>query len=361
MAMTSAARAKPAVLTALAIGAALLLGAPSAAATAPGANGRIAFEFFNENFDSTLRDARPGGRSRPLTVVPRRCRRLGRTSWRDERPRYSPDGNWIVYRHEDNCRRSRDYHTEIRLLRADGGALRILLRSGSGILRYVRGGMYPVFSRDGKRFLFIALGTRRSRHANRLWIVDARSGAVLHRVRVPAGFIGNLIAYDTFDWSPADRVALFLAPRHRPQGLYSGRPGAALRTYRRLASLRPPPALDWYVTAIDWAPNGRSVLFERELSCFDSEDPDCPFGTGGYLRDIYQVFTKGRLRLRRATRGGSSGTPVFSPDGKSMAFEDERPGGGIFVRRLAGGASRRVTTNGLSPAWQPVTAATLFR
>jgi Tol biopolymer transport system component len=321
----------------------------------------IAYQFFNENVDSTLRAARPGGRSRRLTVVPRRCRRLQRYSWYDERPRYSPDGNWIVYRHEDNCRRSHHYRREIRLLRADGRAMRTLLSSASDSLRYVNGGVYPVFSRDGKRILFIAAGTRASQEASRLWIIDAQTGDVLRRARVPAGFVGNSIAYNTFDWSPADRVALFLAPRRRPQGIYSGRPGAPLKNYRRLASLRSRPALDWFVPAIDWAPNGRSVLFERQLTCFDSDDPACPFGTGGYLRDIFQVFTNGKLRLRRVTRGGSSGTPVFSPDGKSMAFEDELPPGGIFVRRLAGGPRRRVTTNGLSPAWQPVTAATLYR
>jgi len=340
----------------IALGAALLLGGAEAGATAPGANGRIAYEFFDDNFNTTLRDVRPGGRPRRLTVLPRRCRPADRYSWHDERPRYSPDGNWIAYFHEDNCRRSNNYRGQIRLLRADGGAMRVLV-SWPNQFSYLNGAMYPVFSADGARILFIARGSRTSRAVNRLWIINVETGSALRRLRVPTGFFGSYIAYETFDWSPDGRLALPLAPRHRPAGIYSGRPGARLRNYRRIATERFGGGLRSFTSAIDWAPNGASMLFERTLVCIDSEDPDCPIDSDAELRDVYRVSTKGKPRVRRLTWSGASGTPVFSPDGRSMAFADSR---GIVIRRLNRGPARAIAGAGYRPTWQPVTAATIF-
>ena len=45
--------------------------------------------------------------------------------------------------------------------------------------------------------------------------------------------------------------------------------------------------------------------------------------------------------------------PAFSPDGKWIAFRSEREGGGIWLVPAAGGAARRVTDFGYSPAWSP--------
>ena len=339
------------------IGAVLLSGAATAAATAPGANGRIAYEVFDDNADTTLRDVLPGGRPRRLTVVPRRCRPLENHIWHDEQPTYSPDGNWIAYRHEDECRRDHTYRHQIRLVRSDGRGIRILLSSGPNHLGYLHAGMYPVFSRDGKRILFIARGSRASRNAERLWIIDVQSGRVLRRTRVPAGFIGNDIAYSTFDWAPNGRVALYLGPRHGAEGIFSGHPGAPFKDYRRITSERRGGRLRSFVPALDWSPSGNSMLFERDVLCSESDEPGCPESE---LRYVYRVFTTGGLRLRRLTFEGGSGSPVFSPDGKRMAFDDEIRGG-IVVRRLAGGKPRLVGKGGWSPAWQPVTAATLFR
>jgi Tol biopolymer transport system component len=339
------------------IGAVLLSGAATASATAPGANGRIAYEFFDDNADTTLRDVLPGGRPRQLTVVPRRCRPLEDHIWHDEQPTYSPDGNWIAYRHEDECRRDDTYRHQIRLVRADGRGIRILLSSGPNHLGYLHAGLYPVFSRDGKRILSIARGSRASRNAERLWIIDVQSGRVLRRTRVPAGFIGNDIAYSTFDWAPNGRVALYLGPRHGAEGIFSGHPGAPFKDYRRITSERRGGSLDSWVPALDWSPSGKSMLFERDVACSDSTDPACDIESE--VTYIYRVFMKGGLKPRRLTHDGGSSSPVFSPDGKRMAFDDYTLGG-VVVRRLGGGTPRLVAS-GSDPAWQPVTAATLFR
>jgi hypothetical protein len=336
-------RALSAAGTALAAGVGLLLGPAQTGATAPGGNGRIAYEFTDDNVDTTLRDVLPGRRPRQLTRVPRRCRPADRYRWADEWPRYSPDGNWIVYRHLDNCRRSRAYRHQIRLVRADGRGMRILFGAGANL----RAGMYPVFSRDGSRILFIG----RTRSSDRFWIIDARSGQVLRRPRLPARFNGRS-DYTTLDWSPAGQVALAAYP-----AIFSGRPGAGFTNYRRLTTPSAPDDLIAADSAADWSPNGKSLLFTRTVSCLDSDDPGCPFDQGAELRDIYRVFTSGELRLQRLTRDGAFYDPVFSPDGRSMVFfEDYR---GLVVRPLAGGPGRLLTTNGFHPTWQSVTRATL--
>jgi hypothetical protein len=83
--------------TAIALGVALALPG-SATAAFPGANGRIEFEVTNQDFDQLIADVRPGQRPRRLTRIPRACRRRDPDpAWYDRGPRYSPDGNWVVY------------------------------------------------------------------------------------------------------------------------------------------------------------------------------------------------------------------------------------------------------------------------
>ena len=46
-------------------------------------------------------------------------------------------------------------------------------------------------------------------------------------------------------------------------------------------------------------------------------------------------------------------TPVYSPDGRTLAFRSERDGGGIFLMGATGEGVRRLTDFGYDPAWSP--------
>jgi dipeptidyl aminopeptidase/acylaminoacyl peptidase len=76
----------------------------------------------------------------------------------------------------------------------------------------------------------------------------------------------------------------------------------------------------------------------------------------GARSDIYTVRPDG-TRLRRATSGGVSSNPSWSPDGRSLAYMREaRPAGGfrldLYIRR-GDRTSERIVQGGAFPAWSP--------
>jgi len=45
--------------------------------------------------------------------------------------------------------------------------------------------------------------------------------------------------------------------------------------------------------------------------------------------------------------------PVYSPDGKFIAFRSERDGGGIFIMEETGENVRKISDLGYHPSWSP--------
>lgn len=83
-----------------------------------------------------------------------------------------------------------------------------------------------------------------------------------------------------------------------------------------------------------WSPSGRQLAFE------ESADPV----TGGESVGVINADGTGR---RKVTDGSD---PAWSPDGRRIAFED---GGAIWVVDANGSGRRRVVRNGDAPAWSP--------
>jgi tricorn protease len=85
------------------------------------------------------------------------------------------------------------------------------------------------------------------------------------------------------------------------------------------------------------------------------------FVSGG---DIWSVPSSGGTARLLAAVGGTASRPLFSPDGKRLAFVSSRPGAyGVYVLTLAGGTLMRLTHDDALPeldGWSPDGAAIYY-
>jgi Tol biopolymer transport system component len=215
----------------LAAGLAVAASAPSAEATFPGRNGRIAFtntEFFAEDPDyrSQIVSIRPDG-SAPERLAGNKA----------EFPAYRPDGHMIAFARP----------TGIFLMRFDGSAERRLLPGAYG---------EPDWAPDGRRLV-----VTRTRKPHRLVIWDR-------------GKLRPLTTGSTPAWSPNGTHIAFTRP-DLPYGDTSvyvmGSGGCCVR---RLGPGHLP----------EWSPNGRRIIFTRHGNLLRSIRPD---GTG--LRTVAPI------------------------------------------------------------------------
>ena len=107
---------------------------------------------------------------------------------------------------------------------------------------------------------------------------------------------------------------------------------------RLLELIQSPPGRPDVQTPV-WSPDGRRIAF---LSRRDGN------------KELYVMNADGSGQ-RRLTRDASiSATPAWSPDGRTLAFESVRDGTtGVYVVNADGGGQRRLARNGHAPAWSP--------
>jgi Tol biopolymer transport system component len=264
-----------------------VVAAHSAQATAPGRAGRIAYvsePAFNGAFVESVLPA--GGGSKRLSA------RLPHGSFG---PSFAPDGRRIAL----TIQRPDALHVQI----LSGGRLRDLAR-----------GRAPAWSPDGRWIAFLS----GQKVGSSIFLVRP-DGTGLHAIGARHVALGATPPA----WSPDGRTLVYARPFNGRQALWTIRAdGTGSRLLVRGASS----------TAPSFAPDGRHIAYIG----FDAK------GRQG----IWVVAADGRGARPLYRSPGSSTllqTPVYSPDGRSLAFTSKTAWQRVAVMRATGGGMRFVS------------------
>src|SRR4051794_13263195 len=273
----------------------------------PGQNGRLALGGFRTPI-STI-----NANGTELRTVPVTLPALTSVS---SRPRWSPDGTKLVFatnEHPNGCIFQDGVSGDnIRVANADGTGLRNVTPptciSGAGVHD-----REPDWSPDGSRIVFTS-----NRNANegcgtfscgrRIWVANA-DGSGSPRVVSPRST--SITSDANPEFSPDGRRILFERAGDLRLVNADGTGPVALTTGP--ADDRDP----------DWSPNGSQIVF--------SSNRDTPGGCGDRFNnawcdhDIYKMSANGTGITRLTTHAGEDSHPVFSPDGRKIAWEGDGP------------------------------------
>ena len=293
-----------------------LAGAP-AQATFPGSNGGIAYGQYTTSGDL---DPQISEHARLLVALPPFGSDRQRTLLDCETT--APSGDDCV----GNFYRSPSYSRDGRRIVFDaGGRLAIISAAGGApvlLPATTTDDGDPCFSADGRRIAFTG--------------VNDHGGTDLYTRRLEGG-AAHAVIYDAGEpaWSSRGRLAYV-----RSGNVYTARPNGGDRR--------------WVSSGVspDWSPNGRRLALVRPSPTLTFDGP-----TGR----MYTVAPTGR-DLRRVGRGRDVSHPVWSPDGRWVAYDGLELG--VYVKRLGSRTAAREiaptqfsgesgSISSFTPAWRP--------
>jgi Tol biopolymer transport system component len=234
-------------------------------------------------------------------------------------PAVSPQGDRIAYFSD------RKQYADLYVMSAfDGKMLRRVLRGE----RNVQFESWPLFrgsitwSPDGTA---LALTAKSAGH-DRLYVVDANSGKVLHSFSLPC----EALSYPA--WSPVSDSVVVAGLLHGRTDLWMVDTGTGATT--RLTDDA------WDEREPSWSPDGRRVSFSSDRGASVVLQPG-PVGEGYGRYGLYDLdVASGRVDPLLDTAGDDH-DPVWSPDGRKLAFLSDR--GGAMNVYLLDTADRSVT------------------
>ena len=188
----------------------------------------------------------------------------------DSSPRWAPDGGELAFVAE------RGHGPQLHLVSLAGGEARALTEAPHGVSQ-------PVWAPDGRQIAFVA------RTGD--WKKPEERSAVERAA--PIVVTGLYYRFDGIGWFDNRRSHLFVV------SVAGGEP-------------RQVTDGDWDDADPAWSPDGLDLAFasDRAATRFDEVH-----------RDVWVTSAKGRRRPRRLTRGlGNASSPLWSPDGKAIAY-----------------------------------------
>jgi dipeptidyl aminopeptidase/acylaminoacyl peptidase len=223
-------------------------------------------------------------------------------------PAISPNGQWVAYTVRETNWDDNTYHTEIWLADVKTGELRQLTRHPK------KSSSSPAWAPDSSK---LAFATDRD-DKRQIYLIDPRGGEARKLTSIEDGVgsfawspDGQSIAYTSTEpktEADKDREKTFgefdvFGEGYRMTHLWVF--DVAAQKPRRLTSGA------FTVGSFDWSPDGAQIAFDHRLN---------PANTSGATADISVVtVADGRIRKLVEQEGADSG-PVWSPDGKTVAF-----------------------------------------
>jgi Tol biopolymer transport system component len=289
----------------------VLAGGASSTAAAPSSAARVGslILFWSDTPYPSLWSIRPDGSHRRLVF---------RTRQNCKRPVLSPDRRWIAFDGAPPGQAPLSQF-DIQVVRRDGTGRRTLVPSPDRETD-------PQWSPDGTRISYVRLAEADEQDWRKSWIWT---------VPPDGSDAKRLVLGNNARWSPDGKRLVFSAPTARSDGdlFVINADGTGL--HRLLAT----PQLEW---PTDWSPNGRKILFTRQLF------------SGGFT-DVYVMNADGTKvrRLTHARYDDVGGT--WSPDGKRIVFTSQRFRlSHLFVMRADGRGERQLTRRNaedFEPSW----------
>lgn len=230
-------------------------------------------------------------------------------------PRLSPDGRWVAYEVQETDWSANTFRSEIWLAPTQSGAPHPLTRSKKSSSR-------PRWSPDGKRLAFLS-----DREGSRqVYLVDWQGSQSSPLTRVESGVA-------QFEWSPDGRFIAFSASDPEPPARKSRKEKYGSyevvdrdHTLIHLWRIPVPSQLEqaaapaerltggdqFSVGDFSWSPDSRRIAF--------SASRDASQASAG-TADLYVLDLAPRSVKRIIGTDGPDRNPVWSPDGRQLAYE----------------------------------------
>jgi dipeptidyl aminopeptidase/acylaminoacyl peptidase len=258
---------------------------------------------------------------------------------------FAPDARSLVYVSTRANRDTQRHDSQIWFIAADGRGDARLLTPGFVSMSQ------PRFSLDGTQIAFV--GAKEPNERPQIYIAPAGGGAAARVTTIDSGIV-------SYVWSPDGRRLAVVSrvgkreDRNDPlsgvtvvRNLHFAQDGRGLLKDQRshvfvvdiaTGAARQVTDGDFDHTEPAWSPDGKWIAF--------TSDRSGQVDNGSRNTDVFIVPADGGAPRKVSPHAEANGSPVFSPDGKSIAFTGVATEGGqsdIYVVPVEGGAAMNLT------------------